>query len=77
MLGYFLTIGKNFITRLSRSSSDFKRNEHITLSQLSAPSPHAIQFAQSDKVNIVCTVFGQSKPTLIVTPGIISNLHVA
>jgi len=77
MLGYFSTIGKNFITRIFRSNSESKRNKRITLSQLSAPSPHAIQYAQSDKVNIACTVFGQIKPTLIVTPGIISNLHVA
>lgn len=77
MLGYFATIGKNFITRIFRSSSEPRRNERITLSQLSAPSPHTIQYAQSDKVNIACTVFGQTKPTLIVTPGIISNLHVA
>ena len=77
MLGYFATIGKNFIARIFGSNSKSKKKERITLSQLSAPSPHTIQYAQSDNVNIACTVFGQTKPTLIVTPGIISNLHVA
>ena len=77
LLGYFATIGKNFITSRFQSSSDSKRNERITLSQLSAPSPHPIQYAQSDKVSIACTVFGQTSPTNIVTPGIISDLHVS
>ena len=77
ILGYLLTIGKKFITRGVHSESVSRTNERITLAQLSAPSPHTIQYAKSDKVNIACTVFGQTKPTLIVTPGIISNLHVA
>jgi len=77
MLGYLLTIGKKFITRRVHSESVSRTNERITLAQLSAPSPHTIQYAKSDKVNIACTEFGQTKPTLIVTPGIISNLHVA
>ena len=77
MLGYFATIGKNFFTSMFRPSPKNIKNERITLSQLSSPSPHSIQYAKSEQVNIAYTVFGRTKPTLIVTPGIISNLHVA
>jgi hypothetical protein len=51
--------------------------QKITLSELSSPSPYPIQFADSDGVKVAFNTHGIDKPTLIVTPGIISNLHVS
>ena len=51
-------------------------SNRITLAELSSPSPYRIEFADSEGVNIAYSSFGDSGPPLIVTPGIISNLHV-
>ena len=74
-----------FLSQLERISSLGCQNpesptalpERLTLSELSAPSPHPINYATSGGINIAYSVFGKGNPTLIVTPGIISNLHVS
>jgi len=52
-------------------------SEKITLQKLSSPSPHPIQFASVDGLRIAFNTIGSSPETLIVCPGIVSNLHVA
>lgn len=76
IIGAFATVGRNFFLQIIISLGS-KPSKKITLSDLSSPSPHTIQFANSDGVNIAYTVFGKSSPDLVVTPGIISNIHVS
>ncbi|HBW82827.1 MAG TPA: hypothetical protein DEF79_02180 [Gammaproteobacteria bacterium] len=77
IVGYFATTGKNFISQILKSNKTGSLSERLTLSELSAPSPHPIKYANSEGVNVAYSVFGTEHPTLIVTPGIISNLHVS
>lgn len=74
ILGAFSTIGRSFLLRLLGFDKPMRR---ISLAELSKPSPHPIQFADSDGVKIAFTEQGQKTPDLIVAPGIISNLHVS
>ena len=74
IIGFLWTIGRNIFGKTLGSNGDRKKTQKITLSELSSPSPHPIKFANSNGVNIAHTIHGQESPTLIVTPGIISNL---
>lgn len=76
ILGAFATVGRNFFLQIIINLG-VKPSKKVTLSDLSAPSPHAIKFANSDGVNIAYTVFGKNSTDLLVTPGIISNIHVS
>lgn len=76
--GFIFTAFKLFHQSFSRARSDHSAaNEKITLQKLSSPSPLPIQFAKVDGLRIAFNVVGSSPETLIVTPGIVSNLHVA
>lgn len=77
IIGFLWTIGRNIFGKTLGSNGDRKKTQKITLSELSSPSPHPIKFANSNGVNIAHTIHGQESPTLIVTPGIISNLHIS
>lgn len=74
IFGALITVGRSFLFRLFRPDD---KQTHLSLTQLSSPSPHPIQFANSDGVNIAYNVQGKTDPTLLVSPGIISNLHVS
>jgi pimeloyl-ACP methyl ester carboxylesterase len=74
ILGAFATVGRNFLVQLFYKSSGGRR---LTLAELSKPSPHPVQFANCDGVNIAFSTHGKSSPNLLVTPGIISNLHIS
>jgi len=50
--------------------------DRLTLKDLTAPSSHEIQFAQSDGVRIAFKVRGSGPPNLIVAPGIMSHLNI-
>tara|TARA_B110000971_G_C20028762_1_gene510261 strand:- start:952 stop:1374 length:423 start_codon:yes stop_codon:yes gene_type:complete len=76
IIGAFATVGRGFFIQIIIRLG-VKPSGKATLSELSAPSPHAIKFANTDGVNIAYTVFGKSSPDLVVTPGIISNIHVS
>jgi pimeloyl-ACP methyl ester carboxylesterase len=76
IIGAFATVGRGFFIQIIIRLG-VKPSPKATLSDLSAPSPHAIQFANTEGVNIAYTVFGKSSPDLVVTPGIISNIHVS
>ena len=73
IFGALSTVGRGFVLRLFGFN---KPQNEITLAELSKPSPHKVQFANSDGVKIAFTEQGKTSPDLIVTPGIISNLHV-
>ena len=73
IFGALSTVGRGFVLGLLGFN---KPQQKITLAELSKPSPHKIQFANSDGVKIAYTEQGKTSPDLIVTPGIISNLHV-
>ena len=73
IFGALSTVGRGFVLRLFGFN---KRQNEITLAELSKPSPHKVQFANSDGVKIAFTEQGKTSPDLIITPGIISNLHV-
>ena len=77
IVGFFATAGKNFIARMSKPTKPGSLSKRLTLAELSAPSPHPINYGSSGGINIAYSVFGKENPTLIVTPGIISNLHVS
>ncbi|MFT6056900.1 MAG: triacylglycerol esterase/lipase EstA (alpha/beta hydrolase family) [Pseudohongiellaceae bacterium] len=78
MAGFLFTAFKVFHQSFSRAKSeDATGNEKIILQELSSPSPLPIQFANLDGLHIAFNVVGSSPETLIVTPGIVSNLHVA
>ena len=72
--GALATLGRDFLKRIFRSAESSK---HLSLTELSSPSPFPIEFAKCDGVNIAYNVQGQKQPTLLVSPGIISNLHVS
>ena len=72
IFGALSTVGRGFVLRLFGFN---KRQNEITLAELSKPSPHKVQFANSDGVKIAFTEQGKTSPDLIITPGIISNLH--
>ena len=74
ILGALATVGRNFLLRILGFSQEHKT---LSLTELSAPSPYPIEFARSDGVNIAYNVQGKDQPTLLVSPGIISNLHVS
>ena len=76
IFGFFGAISRALLTKIRRGGLASNSVEKITLSKLSSPSPYPIEFANSDGVNIAFSRFGRDDPTLIVTPGIISNLHV-
>jgi pimeloyl-ACP methyl ester carboxylesterase len=76
IFGFFGAISRTLLTKIRSGGVASNSVEKITLSQLSSPSPYPIEFANSDGVNIAFSRFGRDDPTLIVTPGIISNLHV-
>jgi pimeloyl-ACP methyl ester carboxylesterase len=50
--------------------------EVITLRSLSAPAPYAIQFAQSDGLQIAYAVQGSGRHDIVMAPGIISHLNI-
>jgi len=74
ILGAFSTVGRSFVMRLFGVNGGQRQ---ITLTELSKPSPFPIQFAHSEGVKIAYTVQGKTSPDLLVTPGLISNLHVS
>ena len=74
ILGALATVGRNFLLRILGFSEGDKT---LSLTELSSPSPFPIEFAQSKGVNIAYNVQGKDEPTLLVSPGIISNLHVS
>lgn len=76
ILGALAAFGRDFLLRVIRGSSANVPRQ-VSLSELSKPSPHRVQFADSDGVKIAYSVHGKPAPDLIVTPGIISNLHVS
>ena len=76
IIGTLATLGRNFLLQLfSRATGGSP--QRLSLSDLSKPSPHPIRFANCDGVNIAFTTFGKKAPDLLVTPGIISNLHIS
>ena len=74
ILGALATIGRSFLMRFLGLT---EKQKTLSLTELSSPSPHPIEFAHSDGVNIAYNVQGKDQPTLLVSPGIISNLHVS
>lgn len=50
--------------------------ERITLKDLTAPSLHEIEFAQSDGVRIAFSQRGQGPPDIILAAGIITHLNI-
>ncbi len=74
ILGALATVGRNFLLRILGFSHGHKT---LSLTELSSPSPFPIEFAQSEGVNIAYNVQGKGQHTLLVSPGIISNLHVS
>ncbi len=75
--GFIATVGKKLLSNLTEKTKTANTRTRITLSQLSAPSPYPIKFADSEGINIAYSIHGKPSPTLIVTPGVISNLHVS
>lgn len=67
---------QSFAPKISKKSEVIE-SEKITLQKLSSPSPHPIQFASVDGLRIAFNTIGSAEETLIVCPGIVSNLHVA
>ena len=76
IFGFLGAIGRTLFRRLGSDNKNSSSTKKMTLSELSSPSPYPIEFADSDGVNIAFSRLGEVGPTLIVTPGIISNLHV-
>ena len=76
IFGFLGAIGRTLFRRLGSDNENSSSTKKMTLSELSSPSPYPIEFADSDGVNIAFSRLGEVGPTLIVTPGIISNLHV-
>lgn len=76
IIGAFATIGRNFFLQIIINMG-VKSQKRISLADLSKPSPQPINFANSEGVNIAYTVSGKQAPDLLVTPGIISNIHVS
>jgi len=76
IFGFLGTIGRSLFNGLGDESRKVSHSNRITLAELSSPSPYRIEFADSEGVNIAYSRFGDIGPPLIVTPGIISNLHV-
>lgn len=77
IIGFIAAISRSFLTNIRKGGEKPASVNRITLSELSSPSPYPIQFADSDGVKLAFNTFGIDEPTLIVTPGIISNLHVS
>ena len=77
IFGFIAAISRPFLKKMWKNGGKSNNAKKITLSELSSPSPYPIQFADSDGVKLAFNSFGLSEPTLIVTPGIISNLHVS
>jgi|TARA_B110000444_G_scaffold250813_1_gene277801 pimeloyl-ACP methyl ester carboxylesterase len=77
IFGFIAAISRPFLKKMWRNGEKSNSTQKITLSELSSPSPYPIQFADSDGVKLAFNSFGLNEPTLIVTPGIISNLHVS
>lgn len=75
ILGALATVGRNFISQIMHGTGSGKKR--MTLADLSKPSPHKIEFANSEGVNIAFSVHGKTEPNLLVTPGIVSNLHIS
>ena len=76
IFGFLGAIGRTLFKGLRDESRKASHSNKITLAELSSPSPYRIEFANSEGVNIAYSRVGDSGPPLIVTPGIISNLHV-
>ena len=76
IFGFLGAIGRTLFKGLRDERREVSYSNRITLAELSSPSPYRIEFADSEGVNIAYSSFGDSGPPLIVTPGIISNLHV-
>ena len=72
--GALATLGRGFLKRFLDLEDNVKP---LSLTELSSPSPFPVRFAKCEGVNIAYNVQGQDQPTLIVSPGIISNLHVS
>lgn len=68
----FKTVNRSFLKRGNPATE-----EVITLKSLTKPSPHEIKFATVDGLNIAYCVHGRGSESIVVTPGIISNLHVS
>jgi pimeloyl-ACP methyl ester carboxylesterase len=77
IFGFIAAISRTFLTNMRKGGGKLTNVQKITLSELSSPSPYPIQFADSDGVKLAFNTLGMDEPTLIVTPGIISNLHVS
>ena len=77
IFGFIAAIGRSLLTNIQKDSGKPAVTKRITLSELSSPSPYPIRFADSDGVKLAFNTFGIDEPTLMVTPGIISNLHVS
>ena len=76
IFGFLGALGRTLFKGLRDESGKVDHTDRITLAELSSPSPYRIEFAHSEGVNIAYSRFGDTGPPLIVTPGIISNLHV-
>tara|TARA_B100000029_G_scaffold281157_1_gene275298 strand:+ start:252 stop:1238 length:987 start_codon:yes stop_codon:yes gene_type:complete len=76
IFGFLGALSRSLLTNMRERKKEVKKARKITLAEISSPSPYPIQFAKSDGVKIAFSTFGIDEPTLIVTPGIISNLHV-
>lgn len=75
-LGFLFTALKALKGRWHQRG-DTASQEVITLKSLTKPSPYPIQFASVDGLKIAFTVQGKGKDSILVAPGIISNLHVS
>lgn len=75
-LGFLFTALKALKGRWHQRG-DTASQEVITLKSLTKPSPYPIQFASVDGLKIAYTVQDKGKDSILVAPGIISNLHVS
>ena len=76
IFGALATLGRSFLSQFLGASSTASA-KRLSLTDLTKPSPAKIEFADSDGVSIAYCVQGKPAPDIIVTPGIISNLHVS
>ena len=77
IIGFLGAIGQKFFSQTVYGRNSQNKLGKITLSKLSSPSPFPIRFANSEGINIAFNEQGQNGPTILVTPGIISNLHIS
>lgn len=75
IIGFIGTMLRSFNSAPKESGE--AANSRLTLKNLTAPSPFPIELANVDGLNIAFNVQGHGKHNLLVTPGIISNLHIS